>query len=106
MTVDEFKAKYPKVFALLNIISYDADMPLLETGIEDLNILPAMEEEAGKISGYETANDDDSDVNDFVMMAIGEDSAKNALVNRLGIHQLDAFLDSAFDGDYTEVFYG
>lgn len=95
MTLFEFKDQYPRLFRLLNIISFSNEMTIREemgdfsqTHLYELNI------EAAGLAEEE-----------YEVMADGEESERKALVKKKDLWALDDFLESCFDGDLSPEVY-
>jgi hypothetical protein len=95
MTQAQFKAQYPRLWRLLNILSYDADM--------------VMREEMGDFSqvrlyelNIQARRLDDKE---YELFAIGEESERKALIKDKDLWALDDFLNSAFDGEIQLEIY-
>lgn len=98
MQFKEFAGKFPNLAKCLVLIAEDGDFFLEPTLAQDHfpKNLEELEAEASLLKTDE----------EFMTFSAGEDSEKVAIRDRLGIQKLDDFLNEAFDGKYTEVFYG
>jgi len=88
------------IHKLITLIGLDNNM-----GVLPIEKIPSQDE----VSGYDLVkleaqaaqlSDEDSD-----LLATGEMAEVNALVGTLGLEELDRFLNDAFDGHLTDLYF-
>ena len=88
----EFQDYYPNLHRLLNTISFDSDMPMGE----EITFPPEVDLKMLEFEASKLAPDQ------YELMSIGEEEARNSLVEAKQLQMLDNFLLQAFDGEYAE----
>lgn len=94
MTLQEFQDRFPRLYRLLENISYDAEYSFKE----EISL------EEGKLSRleYDAASLDDGE---YDLMATGEETERGKLISKRNLQDLDFFLNQCFDGELLpEVF--
>lgn len=97
MTWEEFKAQYPNLVATLEILSADNGLKIRETVEVPPFLVPSLEifeKQASQLS------DDEKET-----IALGDDDAREALVQSTGFSAFDDFLTEAFEGMLADCFW-
>ncbi len=98
--------RFPVLRLLIEQISLDNDMPMKESPTWPTNAFE-LEELAKrlKLMGVSVKVENPFYKNEVELLAMGERSDAEKLIEAKSLQTLDKFLNQAFDGDLTEDFY-